>query len=170
MEQMQNSVVRTHEELRNEPNYINLEPALPGGGTTFQTISAYGDPTQLINSNYHIHPANYYTIEQINTIPPAQNHYGQPPDIQQQQQQQQFPTDHGMMNDMAGEDLKSDDDLNKEKLRKLKFFYCAIVKCKLTFNFNCLYISLITRISTKPTHSSFHARVTDPAADDGHRK
>lgn len=117
MEQMQNPAVRTLEELRTEPNYINLEPVLPGGGGTFQTISPYPDPTQLINSNYHIHPANYYTIEHINSIPGAQNHhYGQPPDIQQQQQQ--FPNDHAMMSELSAEDLKSDDDMNKDKLRK----------------------------------------------------
>lgn len=119
MEQMQNPAVRTHEELRSEPNYINLEPALPGGGGTFQTISTYPDPTQLINSSYHIHPANYYTLEQMNTIPAGQNHYhGQPPDIQQQQQPQ-FPNDHAMqMNELSAEELKSDDEMNKEKLRK----------------------------------------------------
>ena len=123
MEQLQNPAVRTHEELRTEPNYINLEPALPGAGgaPTFQTIgSPYADPThQLINSNYHIHPANYYTIEQMNSIAPqGQNHYGQPPDLQQQQQPQ-YPTDHAMMSELAAsEDLKSDDEMNKEKLRK----------------------------------------------------
>lgn len=116
MEQMQIPSVRTHEELRSEPNYINLEPAIPGGGGTFQTISTYPDPSQLINSNYHIHPANYYALEHINTIPASQNHYGQPPDIQQQQPQ--FPNDHAMMNELSAEDLKSDDEMNKEKLRK----------------------------------------------------
>lgn len=110
--------VRTHEELRAEPNYINLEPALPGG--TFQTISTYPDPTQLINSNYHLHPANYYTIDQMNSIPGAQNHFHlqqQPPDIQQQQQQQ-FANDQQMIGELSAEDLKAHDELNKQKQRK----------------------------------------------------
>lgn len=117
MEQMQNPAVRTLEELRTEPNYINLEPALPGGGGgTFQTISTYPDPTQIINSNYHIHPANYYSIDHISSIPGAQNHhYGQPPDIQQQQQ---YPHEHAMMSEMSAEEIKAEDEMNKEKHRK----------------------------------------------------
>lgn len=122
MEQLQqNPVVRTHEDLRTEPNYINLEPAMPGsggGGGTFQTISTYPDPTQLINANYHIHPsATYYTIEQMNSIPGGQNHFHvQPPDIQQQQQS--YASDQGMMGELSAEDLKADDDINKQKQSK----------------------------------------------------
>lgn len=122
MEQLQqNPAVRTHEDLRTEPNYINLEPALPGGGGgpgSFQTISTYSDPTQLINSNYHIHPANYYTIEQMHTIPGGppvpQNHFH----VQSSDLQQQYPNDQAMMSELSAEDLKSDDDINKQKLSK----------------------------------------------------
>lgn len=121
MEQLQTNPARTHEDLRAEPNYINLEPALPGGGGggTFQTISTYPDPTQLINSNYHLHPANYYAIDQMTPLPggPAtQNHFHvQPADLQQQQPQ--YPGDPAMISEMSAEELK-DDDINKQKLRE----------------------------------------------------